>query len=436
MLREEVVAVIVDKIIEAYNEHGRQELEAARTALIDTYAVMASAPRVYTKASQYAMSLGETGTREGIRVPGLGHMSTPRGAAAAMAFLSHSIEYDDWLAEALIHVGSVSIPIILAYGRERQMSEILKTIIASYEAALYLGSYYGRSHYTYWHSTSSTGALVAATAYILVRHGPQRRILESAIDVASAYMGGLWTVNNSQALYKPLSPANAVLTGLLAGTAAETEPARIPGALHESCRLLRGECTLKMFDKRGILLNGYKLYPTCRHSHTTIEAVKRLLEKTKVYLDGIKEIQVRVFKEAINVAGKQYPVSVEEARFSIPHLVTTMLLYRSVDFETISKSLNDPRIKSLRRKVVLVEDEDYTSRYPEEQPSTVTIKTGNKQYSETVLHPKGDPRRGDNKEEVLSKARSLKKYMPPIDQAILDKLIDAEPDTVLAEILE
>ncbi len=433
---KDVVADIVDKIIEAYNELGRQELEAARTALIDTYAVMAAAPRVYKKASLYAMRLGETGRKEGIRIPGLGHMSTPRGASAAMAFLSHSLEYDDWLAEALIHVGSVSIPIILAYGRERQMSEILKTIIASYEAALYLGSYYGRSHYTYWHSTSSTGALVAATTYILVRHGPQRKLLESTLDIASAYIGGLWTINNSQALYKPLSPTNAVLTGLLAGAAAETEPARIPGALHESCRLLRGECTMKSFEKRGIVLNGYKLYPTCRHSHTTIEAVEKILEKTQVYPDGIQEIKVRLFKEAINVAGKQDPVSVEEARFSIPHLVATMLVHRSVDFETISKSLNDPRIKSLRRKVVLVEDKDYTARYPEEQPSTVTIKIRNKEYSETVLHPKGDPRRGDNILGVLHKARSLKKYMTPIDQAVLDKLIDAEPDMILAEILE
>ena len=433
---KDMVVGIVDKIIEAYNEHGGQELEAARIALIDTYAVMAAAPRVYKKASLYATRLGETGTKEGIRVPGLGHMSTPRGAAAAMAFLSHSIEYDDWLAEALIHVGSVSIPIILAYGRERQMSEILQAIIASYEAALYLGSYYGRSHYTYWHSTSSTGALVAATTYILVRHGPHRKLLESTIDVASAYMGGLWTINDSQALYKPLSPANAVLTGLLAGTAAETEPARILGALYESCRLLRGECTLKTFDKRGILLNGYKLYPTCRHSHTTIEAVEKILEKTQAYLEGIQEIQVRLFKEAINVAGKQDPVSVEEARFSIPHLVATMLVYRSIDFEIISKSLNDPRIKSLRRKVVLVEDKDYTSRYPEEQPSTVTIKIRNRKYSETVLHPKGDPRRGNSTVEVLNKAKRLKKYMTPIDQAVLDKLIKAGLNTVLAEILK
>ncbi len=410
-----ILDYIVERVIEAYNASINIILEA-RKPLIDTLGVMAASPRVYPKSLKIAASIA--GDNGNVRLFGTSIKSSSRGTAIAGAFLSHSIEFDDWLAPGYVHAGSIIIPIILSYGYNKTLGEALRVIAAGYEAGLVAGSYYGGSHYRYWHSTSTIGGIVAATTYTLLVEGPSEKALKSSISLAATYMGGLWLVNNARALYKPLSPAQAVQTGILAGRAGIVEGRMVPHALEESCRIMHGYCKLVEHDRHGLLLNGYKFYPTCRHSHTIIEAAEQLYGR--IPLKDILSIKAILFQEAYNIAGKRDPQTVEEARFSIPFLVSATLKYGRIDFETL-KQFNNPAIKELMEKVELESSPEYTRAYPIKQPAKLVIETRRGTLTSYIEYPKGDPERPIELEDLINKLEGLREYIPSRDyEAIIN----------------
>ena len=404
-MARDIVSYLVDGILRAYE---RDPHPASRMALVDTLAVMAAAPRVYPKALQVARSIASR--RGERRVFGTRLRLDPLDAAVAGAFLAHSIEFDDWLAPGYVHAGSIAVPLAVSLGRDRSLGEVLRLVQAGYEAGLLAGSYFGASHYHYWHSTASVGVLVAASVYSLAVEGPSGQALEASLTLASAYMGGLWSVNRARALYKPVSPAYAVQTGVLAARAALSERVPLPGGLEEACRVLWGECRVKRFERLGVELNGYKFYPTCRHTHTAIEAAERLHHLVEP--GSITGVRIYTYAHAVRVAGKRDPQSIEEARFSLPLLVASALIYGRIDIGILSRLLEDPKARRLAGMVELVEDSRLSKMYPGAQPSIVEVflRSG-RSISERVNLPKGDPGRGVDMADILEKARGLSAYM-------------------------
>ncbi len=398
---------IVERIIQAY-ENATSLKEEARKALVDTLAVNIAASRVYPKAGKIALQLaGESSG--GIPILGTGKYAYSRDAAIANAFLAHSIEFDDWLAPGYIHAGSIIIPLVLSYGVTKDPDEILSIITASYEAALYIGSYFGGSHYSNWHSTATIGSMVAAVTYSLLKDNLQEDILASAISLSATYTGGTWSVNKAKALYKPMSPSFAVQTGILAGSLAIEEREIINEALESTCKLLNGDCKIKDFNMHGIELNGYKFYPACRHSHTSVEAAEELAEL--VNAKEIRSIEIEVFEHAYNIAGKKAPRTIEEARFSIPYLVSTTLVYGRLTLRTMAAGLHDLIVRKIERKVKLKKIEDKTYDYPSEQPAYLKITTRSGIFTNKVSVPKGDPQRKPSIEDIMTKIRSMRDYL-------------------------
>lgn len=392
---------IVDRILEAYEQ---APLSDAIKALVDTVAVTAAAPGVDGEARRYALVLagGEEGSSP---VLGLWVRRSRLNAAVANAFLAHSIEYDDWLAPGYVHVGSVSVPVALSYIGGHTLREVLKTLSAAYESALIIGSLMGRNHYVSWHSTASVGSVAAAVTYSLLSAGPDPGVVSASISHALNYMGGLWKVNDVGALYKPSSPAHAVQTGLLSGMITGVGKSVIPGVLGEVCRLLKGECRWREFESYGVSLNGFKFYPSCRHSHTVVEAAEKV--HGEVDINRVTRIVVRVFNEAIVVAGKRNPKTIAEARFSIPYLVAATLVYGRLDFNTLRNGLRDPLVQRLMGMVELTEDPEYTASYPDKQPAILIVSQGDVSVESYVEYPKGDPNRGVVLKDILVKARGL-----------------------------
>lgn len=398
---DRLLEMFVDRILRAYE---RAPLEDSLKALIDSIAVAAAAPSIDAEARRYGVKLA--GDEEGPSIVlGLWLRRSRLNAAVANAFLTHSIEFDDWLAPGYVHVGSVSVPVTISYARDHSLDEVLRVTAAAYEAALQVGSYFGRSHYMTWHSTATMGSVASAVTYLLLAEGPDPGIIAAGITHALNYMGGLWKVNDASALYKPSSPAHAVQAGVLAGMITSIGRQPIPGSLEEACKSLKGECAPSEFESYGVSLNGYKFYPSCRHSHTIVEAAEKLA--SIVDQSRVNRIEARVFKEAIVVAGKNHPKTLPEARFSIPYLIATILVYGKLNFDTLRRGLNNQLVIQLMDLVKLEEDPGYTSLYPEKQPALLTIHQDNGTIEAYVEYPKGDPRRGVNLSDIISKAHQL-----------------------------
>ena len=397
-----------ERILSLYDNPPAEALEEARRALVDTLAVAAAAPRLNPQAARLALSIA--GHHGAVPILGLEEGAPPLEAALANAILAHSIEYDDWLPPAYVHAGSIVVPLTLSLAIEKPLSEALKLIVAGYEAAYQAGTLLGRGHYERWHSTATAGAAAAAAVTALSAPGDVNpAVLASALCLALNYAGGFWSALRVEPFYKPLSPAKAVATGYLAAKAAlERERHSSCGnALEEILLHTSASPTRGRGSEPGILFNEYKFYPTCRHTHSAIEAAERLsggIPKP----DNIDSVEVRVFREAARVSGLGWPRSLEEARFSIRFLVAVALTRGALDFETLREAMEDPQVRALFDKIRVIEDPEFTRQYPERQPALVRVRLRSGDVLEQYIPlPRGSRMRRPSLEDILGKALRL-----------------------------
>lgn len=395
---------VIGKALELYQSPPSSAIEAARKALADTLAVASAAPQLNKHAARIASEVISYGTGRAI-VPGLWVKASRLEAAVATALLAHSIELDDWLAPAYTHVGTVAVPVLVAQADRVTLGEAYRILIAAYEVALGVGSALGRNHYRVWHTTATVGAAVAATTWLLSSGISEAKALASAVEASLAYASGLWSVVRSTPIAKPLSPANAVATGSLAAEATR-QGIRVAGAIEELCRLSDSGCNPLEPGEPAILLNGFKLYPACRHTHTAIEAAEKLSKRVGE-AQSISWIEVRVFEEAARVAGRGWPSTRSEAFFSLRYLVAVALRYGRLGITEIDKGMHDQQVKRLYDVTRIVVEDEYTRAYPWKQPATIRVATRDKQLEEHVEIPLGDPARPASLKDILAKAESL-----------------------------
>ncbi len=173
--------------------------------------------------------------------------------------------------------------------------------------------------------------------------------------------------------------------------------------LDDVCRAYRGECSIPDIREPAILMNGYKFYPSCRHSHTAVEAAERI-HAMLGRVDYAEKIEVVVYEEAARVAGIREPQTLSQARFSLPLLVAAALIYGRLGIGELRRALSDPRVRRLARNIVVKVSDTYTSMYPKQQPATVVVHIGGGRYEETVMTPKGDPARRPSLDDIVGKA--------------------------------
>ncbi|MEB2836530.1 MAG: MmgE/PrpD family protein [Desulfurococcales archaeon] len=414
----------------------REKRWRRRKALADTLAVAAAAPRLNPQAARLALSIA--GQRGAVPILGLAEAAPPLEAALANAILAHSIEYDDWLPPAYVHAGSIVVPLTLSLAFEKPLSEALRLIVAGYEAAYQAGALLGRGHYERWHSTATAGAAAAAAVTALSSPGNgDPAALSSALCLALNYAGGFWSALRTEPFYKPLSPANAVATGYLAAKAALERPSNCSDALREVVHLLVSESPApSRGGEPGILFNEYKFYPTCRHTHSAIEAAERLSGRVPTP-DIVSSVEVRVFGEAARVAGLGWPRSLEEARFSLRFLVAVALARGTPSFESLREAIGDPRVRALFEKTRVAEDPEFTRQYPERQPAFIRIRLESGDVLEQYIPaPKGSRMRRPSLEDILGKASRLAQLAGGHVYAIANRVGDAPLHSTIKDLIE
>ncbi len=381
-------------------EPSEASLKEALKALVDTVNVAILGYKRSKEARSFADSFDCTGEA---LVLGRWSKACPTVAAMVNAFLAHSLEYDDWLRAGYVHAGSVVVPVALALAES--WDDLLRSLVVGYEVAARVGATLGRSHYSKWHTTSTAGSFGAtATASMLM--GLNEEETSHALSIAGYYASGLWGFISSGSSVKPFSPAHAVFVGMnaakLASLGVRTN-LRVFEDERGVCANMSGECNLEKLTEPGwdyaILLNGYKLFPTCRHTHTAIAAALSLKGE-------FSEVQVLTFKEALRIANIRSPRTVEEARFSTSFLVSLALTYGKVDLDSIKRGLKDLKVMRLEDRVVVMEETAHTASYPEEQPTTVRVLTEKGWLESTVIIPPGDPMNPVILEDLLKKVEN------------------------------
>ncbi len=401
---------IAERVARAWESPSPEALEAARFALVDTVAVGSAGYHLEPVARRYALEHLLSSPAGPVRAWGAWRGTGPRTGAVVNSFLSHSIEYDDWLRPGYVHAGAVVVPVAVSAAQSQCISleEVLRAVVAGYEAAGLVGAYLGGSHYRVYHSTATAGAAGASTTYYLLATGSSEGVSD-AIAAALNYAGGLWDAPRDPRV-KPYSASHAAQLGVdSAILASAVRPVR--ARLEEACKRLGGECRDEAVESPGwrlaVLENGFKLYPTCRHTHTVIDAVLEVREEV-VDPGRIREVTVRVYEAAKRVASR-WPVDNRyDARFSIEYLTALTLLHGSPTISKIDEGLRDKDVLRLASKVHVIHDPLLDREYPERMPAVVEIAADAGKIRAVKEVPRGDP--GTVVLEViLEKARTLSK---------------------------
>ena len=329
---------------------------AAITALIDYMGVAVGA--VDEASVRAVRRVAEEWAASGKARIFLGPCTTPALAALVNATMAHATDYDD---AHQMGAGHISCPcwataIAVANQLESSEQETLAAFITGFEVMARLGgggpSGVGRSlHRRGFHPTSIFGRVGAAVVASVLMRLDEKQI-EYAVGAAATTAGGLIGSFGTHA--KPFHGGKAAMDGILAaqlaahGFESATQLLELEGGLLDAIIQDRKvEVPPLDFDARWeILRNGFKPYASCRATHASIQAARKLA--LRITGKKIVKVAAKIHPNAMVASGKLNPRTPLECKFSINFCIAMGLRgYRLVATDFTLATLNDSAVRQL-----------------------------------------------------------------------------------------
>lgn len=333
------------------------------------------------------------------------------------AALGNVLEMDDIHRTSILHPGPVVIPTALALAEQHNasMNDFLDAVIKGYEATIRIGEAVGRSHYQFFHNTSTCAAFGSAMAAASVL---ELDISQSvwALGNAGSRTGGVWQMRNEKVMTKQWHNAEAARSGAMAATMAKqglTGPEYILEGPHglfaatstdaEPERVIAPCKHWKMFDC------SFKPWPACRHAHPAIDTLLSVMENHKVEVKCVERVDIFTYKDALLFCDNPCPQTELQAKFSIQHALSAILCWGRPALEHyLPEAYNHPDTLSKRKLIHLHLGDTEESNYPQHYGATCVITLENGRQLEVQQRDTlGDPERPLTPEQVIEKARML-----------------------------
>jgi 2-methylcitrate dehydratase PrpD len=368
-------------------------------------------------------------------IPGKG-TSSPFFASFINAASSHVEELDDVYNAAVLHPGTVVFPAALAAAQEGEVSgkELITASIVGYEAAARVGEFLGRSHYKIFHTTGTAGTFGAASTVSHILGADFDEMLNS-FGSAGTQAAGLWEFLRDAADSKQLHTAKAASNGLLAAYISHDGFTGAKNILEGTQGLGVGTSTdadktklsADLGKKWAVMNTSLKYYASCRHTHSSADALAKAIKENDISLNDIKSIKAHVHQAAIDVLGPVTdPKTVHQSKFSMPFVLSLIALTGEASIYSFNEvSLHDQKIRNFMPKVELVYDKDVDKNYPTKWNGLVEIELfSGKMIKSYIESPKGDPDNFLTEEEIRFKFTALAKYSGYLEPEEINKVID------------
>ena len=395
-------------------------LDAVGCAL-SAYAEDADKARI---AGQIAALYPAAGAGAGI-IGTAGCTAQPAFAALGNGILINAADNDDTHKRALLHTGSVVVPVVLGLGQAHGLSgkQVILALVAGYEVAVRVGMAVMPTHYRFWHSTATNGtfgaAASAAKALGLDADGVQR-----ALGLAGTQAAGLNTFFESGDMTKSFHPGKAALNGVLSAQLAAMGHTSPPGILEHPKGYLAAfslepkpeALVAGLGSTWEILQNGIKYFPSILASHSPIQATLAIVNRVAVDPGQIESITNETYNTVKSHFSNKDVTGTMSARVSVPYCIAIATIDKVLTQAQFTPArVNDPLVRSVLARTEVVPVPELDKLYPENFPARVTIlmKDGSS-YSETVMKPKGDPGNPLTPEEIATNYRdNAKGFLSP-----------------------
>ena len=161
-------------------------------------------------------------------------------------------------------------------------------------------------------------------------------------------------------------------------------------------------------DKYRISDVYFKLYPSCRHTHATIEAAIALHDKYHLAPEDIEEIIIHTNSHAAQISIPN-PTTYIAARFSQQYAVSVALLTGTAMVQQFTDEYTTlPLVKQMIQKVKIEVDEKLEKQWPEKWSSIVEIRDiKGTSYKKYIEDPKGGILYPIKIDEIIGKVKGL-----------------------------
>jgi len=402
----------------------------ARRCLLDLIGVATAGSR--TSAARIVNNYAATQLRSSeteARMLFDGRRASPAGAAFAGATTIDSFDAHDGHVLIKGHAGVVVLPTLLAMvdsGAACGDREFITALVLGYEVATRAGiALHASAAEPHCSGTWNTIACAAIAARLLGLGNGQIR---HALGIAEYFgpRGQLVRVCDSPSMVKDGSGwgAHAGVTAALLARAGFTGAPALTVERDDAAPYWND-----LGSRWRIREQYFKAYPVCRWAQPAIEAALTLQSATNFSADDIEEIAIETFAEAAALgAGCAIPNATDEAQYSLPHPVAAALVFGQVGAEEIElPRLADPRIRSLLAAMKVIEDAEFSRRFPAERWARVriTLKDGRILASEPAI-ARGNPENPLTDNELRGKYRSLAEPVLGVGRAArIERLVDA-----------
>ena len=339
-----------------------------------------------------------------------------------MGALCHILETDDLHRESVVHPGCVVVPAAWALAEKRGAGgrDFLRSVLQGFEAATRVGMAVGAEHYRIWHNTATCGPFGSAMAAASLLGLTDSETVH-ALGNAGSQSSGLWQFLETGAMTKHLHAGHAAEAGVRAAELAAfgfTGPPRIlegeKGFFRAACPDAEPEAVIRDPDAPWQLTRtSIKPWPSCRHTHPTIDAAEEL--RARLLADArdpaaIAEVEVLTYRAAIDVCDRPRATSDYEAKFSLQHAAAAALLLPRVDFEAFGPEARE-RCADLAQKVKVEAAEPWASAYPRAWGGRVRLRMTDGHVEEADrTNAKGDPEAPLDRDEMIAKADMLLRH--------------------------
>lgn len=351
--------------------------------------------------------------------------TAPALAALVNGTATHSQDYDDTHPMGAGHPSGPVWSTALAMSEHLGISgpAMMSAFITGYEVMAKLGNGgapggVGRTlQRKGFHPTSVVGrAGSAAAASVLL--GLTDHQIGSALGNAATTMGGLLGSFGSHS--KPFHSGKAAMDGIMAAqyaadgyeaaqTLYELEGGWLSAFIQDNSAFVP---TLDDFGSNWeIQRNGFKLFASCRATHASTETARSLADK--VGDRSIRAIHVKTHSTALITAGKLFPKTALEGKFSVPLCVAMGLRgYKLLPSDFVDSTLADRRVTDLLHKITV---EPVAGQPPAEAHVEVTLEDGEVLRATTRI-VKGHPDNPLSWDELEAKFNALlQDFLPASD---------------------
>ncbi len=349
--------------------------------------------------------------------------SSASGAALVNGTSCHILELDDLHRSSILHAAA---PVISAAAAAAEMAglsgkEFIAAVVAGYETGIRIAEAVTPSHYYYWHTTATCGTFGAAAAAARAI-GLDAARTAHALGNAGSQAAGLWEFLRDGAMTKHLHAGKAAMNGLLAALLAREGFTGASAILEGEKGFFRatapeyetGKVTAGLGREYRLLENSYKIYPSCRHTHSGTDlAIKMAREGLDP--ETVEAIRIKTYGGALDLVGNAKPSTPYQAKFSYPYCVCHALVHGKLDLDSFDVTWGiEPAVQRLLSRCRVEADPEIEKLYPQRWPAglEVDLVDGQVLYERTD-YPCGDPENPASPEEMQRKFGGLARRVWP-----------------------